>query len=362
MSTSTVSAGVFDQIGTLEHENILFCYDPHTRLKAIIAVHDTTLGPAIGGTRMWQYATEAEALTDVIRLSRGMTYKNAIAGLNAGGGKAVIIGDARTEKNEWLLRSFGRNVHRLGGAYVTAEDVGMTGKDMEWIRMETPYVSGLPDYLGGLGDPSPFTAYGTYLGMKAAAKVAYGSDSLGGKRVAVQGVGSVGSKLIEYLMKENAQVIVSDFYEDRLKAIAAQHPVTVVGLDELYDQPMDIYSPCALGATVSEKTISRFTCDIIAGCANNQLANEQADGLAVHQKGILYGPDFLVNCGGVINVFAEYEGLNQEWSWAQVESVYPQTMNVLQRSKQENVPSHQIALAVAQERINKAKGLTRYKM
>jgi len=268
---------IYGQITSLGHEQLVFCYDEPTGLKALIGIHNTVLGPALGGTRMWNYASEEEAITDVLRLSRGMTFKAAISGLNLGGGKAVIIGDPKL-KSEAFLRRFGRFVESLGGRYITAEDVNMKTSDMEYIAMETKHVTGLPDVKGGGGDPSPVTAYGTYLGMKAAAKKAYGSDSLNGKKVAVQGIGQVGKYLVNYLIKENAEVYITDIYEDKLKEVAKESGATVVDSKLIYDIDMDIYAPCALGATINDDTINRLKCKVIAGAANNQLRDEEKHG------------------------------------------------------------------------------------
>ena len=265
-------------IGRMEkhdHEEVLFCFDRPTGLRAIIAIHDTTLGPALGGTRMWPYTSEAEALQDVLRLSRGMTYKSSLAGLDLGGGKAVIIGDARTQKTEAMFRRFGQFVDSLNGRYITAEDVGMSTTEMVNIRKETTNVAGLPIEMGGSGDPSPVTAYGVYVGMKAAAKKAYGTDSLSGRKVAVQGAGNVGKYLVDHLVREGAKVSLTDIHEEKLAAIKKEHgTVSIVGPDEIYDLQMDIYSPCALGATVNDESLKRLKCSVIAGAANNQLADE----------------------------------------------------------------------------------------
>ncbi|MEM9022325.1 MAG: Glu/Leu/Phe/Val dehydrogenase dimerization domain-containing protein, partial [Bacteroidota bacterium] len=306
MSSKTNSTdAVIGAMNRLGHEQILFCQDEATGLKAIIAVHNTVLGPALGGTRMWPYDNEQEALRDVLRLSRGMTYKAAISGLNLGGGKAVIIGDSRTDKTEASMRRFGRFVDSLGGKYITAEDVGMTTRDMEYIHMETDHVAGLPESMGGGGDPSPVTAYGVYMGMKASAKEAFGTDSLEGRKVVVQGVGHVGTNLVELLVKEKAQVYISDIFEDKVQAVAHEYKVNVVPNDQVYDIDMDIYAPCALGATVNSATLQRLKCRVIAGAANNQLENEEVHGAALSEMGIIYAPDFLINAGGLINCYSE---------------------------------------------------------
>jgi len=294
--------GLLRQMFENGHEQVVFCNDKATGLKAIIGIHNTILGPALGGTRMWNYATEEEALTDVLRLSRGMTLKASISGLNLGGGKAVIIGDSRKLKSEALMRRFGKFVNSLNGKYITAEDVGMNPIDMLNISRHTKHVVGIPESYGGGGDPSPVTAYGVYLGMKASAKKVYGNDSLTGKKILVQGAGHVGSYLIDYLIKENANVLVVDIFEDKLEAIKQKNPkVEIVAPEKLFNTNMDIYSPCALGGTLHPNTIARLKCKIVAGAANNQLLEEQRDGDLLTQNGILYAPDFLINAGGLIN-------------------------------------------------------------
>lgn len=339
---------VIAQMSKFNHEQILFCNDNATGLKAIIAVHNTVLGPALGGTRMWMYNNEMEALTDVMRLSRGMTYKNSISGLNLGGGKAVIIGDSRTMKSEALFRRFGKFVEGLAGKYITAEDVGIGTSDMVWVNMETNHVVGLP---GKSGDPSPVTAQGVYMGMKACAKEQFGNDSLAGKNIVVQGVGHVGEYLVSYLAKENANIFISDIHQDTLKRVSQKYGATVVGLDEVYDVDMDIYAPCALGATVNDETLSRLKCSIIAGAANNQLANEAVHGVEVMKKGIIYAPDYALNAGGVINCYSEVKGLSSEWALSKANDIYGTISDIVKRSKSESVPTYQIANKMAEERI-----------
>lgn len=339
---------VVAQMSKYNHEQLLFCNDNATGLKAIIAVHNTVLGPALGGTRMWAYNNEMEALTDVLRLSRGMTYKNSISGLNLGGGKAVIIGDARTMKSEALMRRFGKFVNSLAGKYITAEDVGIGTADMVYVNMETNHVVGLP---GKSGDPSPVTAHGVYVGMKACAKEQFGSDSLTGKKIAVQGVGHVGEYLVAALARENAEIYVTDIHEPSLKRVAEKYGAHIVGLNDIYDIDMDIYAPCALGATVNEDTLSRLKCSIIAGAANNQLQIEDVHGRLVMEKGIIYAPDFALNAGGVINCYSEVKGLSAEWAMTKAEEIYQTIGNIVKRSKVENVPTYQIANKMAEERI-----------
>jgi len=346
--TALIENPIIERMLKYNHEQLLFCNDSATGLKAIIAVHNTTLGPALGGTRMWAYNNELEALNDVLRLSRGMTYKNAISGLNLGGGKAVIIGNARTDKSEALMRRFGKFVNSLGGKYITAEDVGISTSDMSWVNMETNHVVGLP---GKSGDPSPVTAYGVYMGMKAAAKLQFGSDSLTGKKVAVQGVGHVGEYLVKYLAKEGAQVFISDIHEEMLTRVAAEYGAKVVGINDIYSIDMDIYAPCALGATVNDETLAQLKCSIIAGAANNQLKDEQIHGQIVRDKGIMYVPDFMINAGGVINCYAEVKSFTAQWAMTKAEEIYNRTLSIITRSKESNVPTYKIANTMAEERI-----------
>ncbi|MBK6752144.1 MAG: Glu/Leu/Phe/Val dehydrogenase [Flavobacteriales bacterium] len=355
MSTRTRTHEETAVIGRMElhdHEEVLFCYDRPTGLRAIIAVHDTTLGPALGGTRMWPYASETEALNDVMRLSRGMTYKSALAGLDLGGGKAVIIGDARTQKTEAMFRRFGRFVDSLNGRYITAEDVGMSTAEMVNIRKETRHVAGLPESMGGSGDPSPVTAFGVFCGMKAAAKTAYGSDDLSGRKVAVQGAGNVGRYLTGYLVKEGAKVFLTDIHDDKLAAIKAEHPaITIVKPDEVYDLDVDIYSPCALGATVNDNTLTRLKCSVIAGAANNQLADESVHGPAVIEKGILYAPDFLINAGGIINCAWERKGYDRGAAMAQTQDIYNTALRIFKASAEGNIPTYLAANQAAEQRV-----------
>jgi leucine dehydrogenase len=349
--TDLVKNPVIAQMALNNHEQIVFCNDNATGLKAIIAIHNTILGPSLGGTRMWAYNNEMEALNDVLRLSRGMTYKSSVAGLNLGGGKAVIIGDSKKIKNEALLRRFGKFVNSLGGKYITAEDVAMTSRDMEIIKMETDHVSGLPENMGGSGDPSPVTAYGVYVSMKASAKEVWGSDSLSGKKVLVQGIGHVGEVLVNHLTKEGAKVYINDISEERLKAAADKYKAEVVSADTMFDLDIDIYAPCALGATVNDETLSRLKCKIICGAANNQLAIENVHGLTVGKQGILYAPDFVVNAGGIINVFYELEGYNRERALSHAEKIYDTTWNLFQMAKKEGIPTYMAANKLGEQRL-----------
>lgn len=352
VNTAIPSVDVLKNMQTMEHEQVVFCQDAATGLKAIIGIHNTTLGPALGGTRMWHYTSHDAAIEDVLRLSRGMTFKSAIAGLNLGGGKAVIIGDSRTQKNEALLRRFGKFVDSLGGKYITAEDVGMGTKDMEYIHMETDHVTGLPEYLGGSGDPSPVTAYGVYMGIKASAKYLWGNDSLNGKTVAVQGAGHVGQYLIGHLVKEGAKVLVADIFEDRLKDCTSKYKVEVVDPESIYDQNMDIYAPCALGATLNDDTLERLKCSIVAGGANNQLKNEKEHGMKVIEKGIVYAPDFLINSGGIINVYGEIAGYNKDVAMEKTEYIYGVALEIFKHAADAKISTGDAAIEYARRRIN----------
>jgi leucine dehydrogenase len=343
---------VISKMLSYEHEQVVFCQDKASGLKAIIAIHNTTLGPALGGTRMWNYNNEEEALNDVLRLSRGMTFKASISGLNLGGGKAVIIGDSYTQKSEALFRRFGKFVESLSGKYITAEDVGISPKDMEYVKMETNHVSGLPQSLGGSGDPSPVTAYGVYMGMKAAAKEQFGSDSLSGKKVAIQGVGHVGETLVKHVAKEGAIISVSDINQERVNQVAKTYGAQVVDGDAIYDVDMDIYAPCALGATINDQTIERLKCAVIAGAANNQLHDEHIHGERLVEKGVVYAPDFLINAGGLINVYREVEGISEARAMELTENIYNTTLDIFKKSKELNVTTQVAAIQLAQARID----------
>lgn len=345
------SGSVIKQMSINNHEQVVFCNDNETGLKAIIAIHNTVLGPALGGTRMWAYNNEAEALNDVLRLSRGMTYKAAISGLNLGGGKAVIIGDSKKIKNEQLMRRFGKFVNSLGGKYITAEDVGIGTKDMEYVKMETNFVTGIPESMGGSGDPSPVTAFGVYMGMKASAKFAYGSDLLQGKKVFVQGIGHVGENLVDYLVKEGAIVSIFDINEERLVECANATGATIFKGNDVYEADMDIYAPCALGATLNTDSISKLKCSIIAGAANNQLEDEMLHGKMLLDKGIVWAPDFLINAGGLINVYSELNGYNREEAMSNAQKIYDLTGSILKTAQAENITTIVAAKNIAEKRI-----------
>ncbi len=343
---------VFGQLSFDDHEQIVFCNDKDTGLKAIIGIHNSVMGPALGGTRMFNYANEWEALNDVLRLSRGMTYKAAITGLNIGGGKAVIIGDAKTQKTPELMRKFGEFVHSLSGRYITAEDVGMETKDMDIVRDVTPYVTGISEDRGGAGNPSPITAYGVYLGMKAAAKHQFGSDVLDGKKILVQGIGHVGETLVDYLTKEGAQVTITDINEERLYEVGAKYNAKIFTGDDLYAADVDIYAPCAMGATLNDMTVHKIKAKVIAGAANNQLANETIHGAILQERGILYAPDFLINAGGIINVYAELEHYDKAEIMRKTENIYNTTLEIIDFAIANGITTHQAALTIAQNRID----------
>jgi len=342
---------VFGQNSFDDHEQIVFCNDKDTGLKAIIGIHNTVLGPALGGTRMWNYKNEWEALNDVLRLSRGMTFKSAITGLNLGGGKAVIIGDAKTQKTPELMKRFGEFVHSLSGKYITAEDVGMETADMDTVREVTPYVTGISQSKGGAGNPSPITAYGVFMGMKAAAKFKYGSDVLEDKNVFVQGIGNVGEALVEHLSNEGANVTISDISKERLEEVSSKYGVKIYDGNDIYSEAMDIYAPCALGATINDDTIFKMQAKIIAGAANNQLAEENKHGRILQERGIVYAPDFLINAGGIINVYAELENYDRQEIMRKTENIYNTTLEILDNAKANNLTTHEAAFNIAQERI-----------
>ncbi len=351
MSAQNTNESVFDQMNAYGHQKIVFCSDPDTGLKAIIAIHDTTLGPALGGTRMWAYKSEADALNDVLRLSKSMTYKASIAGLNLGGGKAVIIGNSHKDKTEALLRKFGRFIKNLNGEFITAEEVGTNPKDMEYIRMETQHVLGVPETIGGSGDPSPITALGVFMGIKAAVKELYGNDSLTGKSVVVQGIGHVGENLVRLLRDENAMVYVSDLNDERTGQVAKKYGAQAVSNNTIFDLDADIYSPCALGATINAQTIDKLKFSIIAGSANNQLEDEFIQGRILLEKGILFAPDYVINAGGVINCYSELMGFSKKRTLQLTENIYEATRNVIKLSKAENISTIEAANRIAEKRI-----------
>lgn len=347
---------LFQQMVEMGHERVLFCSNPDVGLEAIIAVHSTVLGPGLGGVRMWPYSSTEEAFVDVLRLSRGMTYKAAAAGLHLGGGKGVIIGDPKKDKSEALFRAFGRYVESLGGLYITAEDVGTDMEDMEVVHHETRWVTGVSPALGGGGDPSPVTAFGVLQGMKAAAQHKWGDDSLQGKSVAIQGLGSVGSYLAQYLKEEGAKTFGADIDAEVTAQVASEHGVEIVPTSEILEVECDVLAPCALGAILNDKTIPRLRCQVVAGGANNQLADDR-HGQDLHDRGILYAPDFVGNAGGLINVYNELVGYNREVALRMARGIYANMLRVFEISRSESIPTHRAADRLAEERIARVKSL-----
>ncbi|MFF2175540.1 Leu/Phe/Val dehydrogenase [Lysinibacillus sp. NPDC058147] len=341
---------IFKYMEKYDYEQLVFCQDEASGLKAIIAIHDTTLGPALGGARMWTYASEENAIEDALRLARGMTYKNAAAGLNLGGGKTVIIGDPFKDKNEEMFRALGRFIQGLNGRYITAEDVGTTVTDMDLMHEETNYVTGISPAFGSSGNPSPVTAYGVYLGMKAAAKEAFGSDSLEGRTISVQGLGNVAYKLCEYLHNEGAKLVVTDINQGAIDRVVNAFGATAVSPEEIYSQDVDIFSPCALGAILNDETIPQLKAKVVAGSANNQLQDSR-HGDYLHELGIVYTPDYVINAGGVINVADELYGYNRERAMKRVEGIYDSIEKIFEISKRDGIPTYVAANRLAEERI-----------
>ncbi|MET3979398.1 leucine dehydrogenase [Mucilaginibacter sp. UYP25] len=351
MSVQQPTDSIFNQLDAFGHKKVVYCSDPDTGLRAIIAIHNTTLGPAFGSTRMWAYKTEADALNDVLRLSKSMTYKCAIAGLNMGGGYSVIIGDSHKDKNEAMMRKFGRFIKNLNGEFITSEDVGTTPRDMEYIRMETQHVTGIPESLGGSGDPAPVAAKGVYMGIKACVKEQFGTDSLTGKAVIVQGIGHVGENLVKLLRDENAKVYISDINDERTRQVSKKYGAEAVSNNSIFDIDADIYSPCALGATINTETIAKIKCGIIAGSANNQLQDERIHGKMLLEKGILFAPDYVINAGGIINCYSELMGFSKKRTLQLTENICEATRNVLKLSKLENISTTDAANKIAEKRI-----------
>ena len=341
---------IFETIAHTAHEEVVFCHNADAGLRAIIAIHNTVLGPALGGTRMWPYASEAEAVEDVLRLSRGMTYKAAVSGLNLGGGKAVIWGDPDKDKSEALFRAFGRFVNSLNGRYITAEDVGIDVNDMEWVLKETEYVTGVHQVHGGSGDPSPFTAYGTLQGLMAALNRRFGNEEVGKYSYAVQGVGHVGMEFVKLLHERGAKVFVTDLNQDAVQRAVDEFGAEAVGLDEIYDVDADVYSPTALGGTVSERTLPRLKCKVICGAANNQLASN-AIGDELEGRGILYAPDYAVNAGGLMNVSLEIDGYNRERAMRMMRTIYYNVNRIFEIADRDGIPTYKAADRMAEERI-----------
>lgn len=373
--------GTFELMSQDAHEQVIFCENKAAGLKAIIAIHDTTLGPALGGCRMYPYKTEDEALIDVMRLSKGMTYKAAAAGLNLGGGKAVILGNPKTDKSEALFRAFGRFVESCHGRYITAEDVGTSVHDMEYLFMETKYVTGVAPAHGGSGDPAPVTAFGVFHGLIACAERAFGKEfsedelanlvrateadvddpesaeryrgkgpSLDGLTVAVQGLGNVGSHLVRHLTEAGARVIATDIDPETCEKIHAKYDCEVVGVNDIYGVECDIFSPCAMGAGINDQTLDLLKCKVVCGAANNQLA-EDRHGRLLEERGVLYAPDYVVNAGGLINVYVEMEGYVRKRALRMASSILDNTRRVFEISSEQSVPSFIAADRLAEERI-----------
>jgi leucine dehydrogenase len=338
---------IFDLIEKHGLEQMVFCSEPSCGYRGIIAIHDTTLGPALGGTRLWKYGSDEEAIIDAARLAKGMTYKAAVAGLNLGGGKSVMIGDPRTRRREMLFRAHGRFVESLKGRYITAEAVGTSVDDMDYVHMETDHVTGRA---GTSGDPSPVTAYGVYRGIKAAARHLFGSDDLEGRTVAVQGVGHVGYYLCHNLAGEGAKLVVTDLDRERVERTVREFGATAVEPDAIYDVEADVYAPSALGATINDKTIPRLRVKIVAGAANNVLAEER-HGDVLHEKGILYAPDYVVNAGGLINVYGELNGWTADRAMRKAGEIYDTLVQLFDLSKEEGIPTHSAADRLAERRI-----------
>lgn len=347
---------IFDNKDFDNHEQVVFCHDKPTGLKAIIGIHNTKLGPALGGTRFYPYIKEEDALTDVLRLSKGMTYKAAVSGLDLGGGKAVIIGDPKKIGSESLFRAFGRMVNSLNGRYITAEDVGTSVKNMDWIRRETRHVTGISTSIGGSGDPSPFTAHGNFVGIKAGLKKQKGNDSVSGIKVAVQGVGNVGYHLCKELHANGAKLYVSDINEEALKRVVNEFNAKVLKGDEIYSVDADVYAPCALGATINDITIPMFKCSVIAGAANNQLL-ETKHGEMLQKAGILYAPDYVINAGGLINVNSEVYGGDTENVLTQIENIYHTLLHIFAVADKEGITTAVAADRIAEKRIADVSGI-----
>ena len=346
---------LFDTISTMGHEQLVLCHDKSSGYRGVIAIHDTTLGPALGGTRFWQYASDEDAIVDALRLARGMTYKNAVAGLNLGGGKSVIIGDNRTPNREMIFRAHGRFVDSLGGRYVTAEDVGTGTGDMDFVHMETDYVAGLQ---GASGDPSPVTARGVFRAMQATAKYRWGSDDLSGRTVAIQGCGNVGYNLARELHAVGANLIVADIDAERVKRVVHDTGAQTVSVTEILEQKADIVAPCALGGVLNDKTIPKLQCELVVGAANNQLL-EDRHGDALEHRGITYAPDYVVNAGGVINVYSELAGWDRNRALRKADEIYQTILGVFEIARADGVTSHLAADRLAERRVAAVRGMVR---
>jgi len=347
-----VRGSIFEYLERYDYENLVLCQDRSVGLKAIIALHDTTLGPATGGTRMWTYDSELDAIEDALRLARGMTYKYAAAGVNLGGGKCVIIGDPKTDKSEALFRSLGRFIDRLNGAYLTGEDVGTTLRDMEYLRMETPYVVTLPASWGGAGPIAPATAFGVLQGMRACLQEVFGSDSLQGRSVALQGLGAVGSEMLALLVEQGARVVVSDIDADKVRQAVERYGVAAVAPEEIHAQEVDVFCPCALGGILNDTTLPQLRCKIVAGSANNQL-REERHGEQIEELGIVYAPDYVINAGGTIFDTDRLNpgGFNRERAMTNVSRIRETMASLLKIRRDEGIPTYRAADLLAERRI-----------
>jgi leucine dehydrogenase len=337
----------FDTLAEMGHEEVVMASDPSCGYRGIIAVHSTALGPALGGTRFWQYDSDEAAIVDALRLSRGMTYKNAVAGLDLGGGKSVIIGDNRTSDREAIFRAHGRFVESLGGRYITAEDVGTGTADMDFVHLETEHVAGLKHKSG---DPSPVTAHGVFRAIQASAKYRWGSDDLHGKMVTIQGCGNVGRYLAKELHEAGANLIVSDIHPEKAERVAKETGARIVEGDAIFSEKADIFAPCALGGIINDETLSRLKVEIISGGANNQLLEER-HGDKLEEMGMIYAPDYVANAGGVINVFGEVAGWDSERSLRKADEIYDTVLSVFEIAKAEGIPSYKAADRLAERRL-----------
>ena len=346
---------IFELIAEHRHEQVVFTHEPSCGYRGIIAIHDTTLGPALGGCRFWDYESDMDALVDVLRLSRGMTYKAAVAGLNLGGGKSVILGDPKRADREMIMRAHGRAVESLKGRYITAEDVGTSVEDMDFVHMETDSVVGIAHRSG---DPSPVTAYGVYRGIKACARKRYGDDDLEGRTVAVQGVGHVGYHLCADLAAEGARLVVTDIDQEKVARVVDEFGANAVGEEEIYRVDADVFAPCALGAVLNDETIPELRVDIVAGAANNQLGNAEHDNM-LEERGILYAPDYVINAGGLINVYSELADWGLERSKRKAGEIYHTLLEIFGLAEREGVTSAEAADRIARRRVDRVARLHR---
>jgi len=345
---------IFQRMREYDYEELVFFQDRSTNLQAIVAIHNTTLGPALGGCRFWHYTSERAAIDDVLRLARGMTYKASVAGLNLGGGKSVIIGNPKTHKTEALLHAFGRFIHTLKGRYIVAEDVGTDTADMAIIHRETRHVVGLQTARSGSGDPSPVTAYGVLHGMKACTKSVFNKTNLGGLTVAIQGAGHVGCNLAKYLATEGARIIITDIYKKNAQQVVNEFGAEYVEPEKIYSAKCDVFSPCALGGILDDKNIRKLKCAIVAGSANNQLKADRHGDL-LEQHGILYAPDYVINAGGLINVAQELRGYNRSHALHKAARIYNAIARVINIAREERIPTYVAADRMAERRIERAK-------